>query len=209
MPKYHSFFVIIFLASTLVFGQEKNGNSSKKVYHVLFVGNSLTYINNLPELVKNQAALRGISVDYTLLAFPDYAIIDHWKDGKVQKLISSQNFDFVIIQQGPSSQNEGREMLLNDGQKYSELCQLNHAKLCYFMVWPALTYYHTFNKVIGNYSDAAKKNHALLLPVGKVWKTHFDDTSNFDYYGSDGFHPSLKGSQVAAKIIVENLFFSK
>ena len=208
MPNSRLIFYVLLLGWSLAFSQDKNKSYPNNVFHVLFVGNSLTYTNDLPELVKKVAASKGVSIDYELLAFPNYALVDHWNDGKVQKLITSKTFDFVVIQQGPSSQNEGRKMLLKDGKKYRELCQLNQAKLCYFMVWPALSYYHTFDKVIKNYSDAAKKNEAILLPVGLVWKTHFDDTGNFDYYGPDGFHPSLKGSQVAARVIVKNLFFS-
>lgn len=74
------------------------------------------------------------------------------------------------------------------------------------MVWPSLGYCYTFPKVIKNHNDAANKNDAILLPVGEVWKEHFDETDNFDYYGNDDFHPSLKGSQIAAEVIVEYLF---
>ncbi len=74
------------------------------------------------------------------------------------------------------------------------------------MVWPSRMYYHTFDGVIKNYTAAAEANNAVLCPAGQVWKTHFDQTNDFSYYGADGFHPSLKGSQVAAKVIFESLF---
>ena len=138
---------------------------------------------------------------------PDYAISDHWNDGQVQKEISENHYDFVIIQQGPSSQTVGREILIEYGEKYSVLCKNNHAKLCYFMVWPSLANYDTFDGVIKNYGEASQFNDAILFPVGKVWKAHFDSTGNFDYYATDGFHPSKKGSIIAAEIIVEYLFF--
>ncbi len=172
---------------------------------ILFIGNSLTYTNNLPELVKKNAKLRGVEVTTKMVAYPNYAIEDHWNDGRVQKLISSKKFDFVILQQGPSSQSAGRNMLIEFGKKYSHLCELSEAKLCYFMVWPSLTYYHTFDDVIKNHKDAASINKSILLPVGKVWKAYIDATKKNDYYDSDGFHPSLKGSHMAAKVIVEHL----
>jgi lysophospholipase L1-like esterase len=74
------------------------------------------------------------------------------------------------------------------------------------MVWPSRQYYNTFDAVIKNHEDAAAMSNALLAPVGLVWKTHFDSTQDFSYYGADNFHPSLKGSQVAAEDIVESLF---
>jgi len=180
-------------------------NASKTNINILFIGNSLTYTNNLPELVKKSAKLQGIEIDSKMIALPNYAIIDHWNDGEVQKLITSKKYDFVIIQQGPSSQNNGRNMLIEYGKKYSSICKLNNAKLCYFMVWPSLSYYHTFDGVIKNHKDAASINNSILLPVGEVWKDYFDRTDDFQYYSSDGFHPSLEGSQIAAKVIVEYL----
>jgi hypothetical protein len=74
------------------------------------------------------------------------------------------------------------------------------------MVWPSLHYYHTFNGVIESYTLAANATSSILCPVGEVWKSYFDETEDFSYYGPDGFHPSLKGSNVAAQVIYESLF---
>jgi len=186
--------------------QKFSDNVSNTKINILFIGNSLTYTNNLPELVKKSAKLKGIEIDTKIIAYPNYAIIDHWNDGQVQKLINSKKYDFVILQQGPSSQKDGRKILIEYGKKYSRLCEINDAKLCYFMVWPSLNNYNTFESVIINHIDAASINSAILLPVGKVWKYYFDKTNKFEYYSPDGFHPSLKGSQIAADVIVEYLF---
>ena len=186
--------------------QNFTDNDPKKPINILFIGNSLTYTNNLPILVKEKAKLKGKIIDFKMIAYPNYAIIDHWNDGEVQKLIASKKYDFVIIQQGPSSQNDGRKMLIEYGEKYSNLCTLNNAKLCYFMVWPSLSNYNTFDGVIKNYKDAALINNSILLPVGKVWKDYFDRTNDFQFYSTDGFHPSLEGSRIAAKVIAEYLF---
>ncbi|WP_339915890.1 SGNH/GDSL hydrolase family protein [Yeosuana marina] len=169
MNKYVTLFFILIVTCTSSCCQEEiKNNSSKKEFNILFIGNSLTYTNNLPELVKKKAELQGIKIDTKMEAFPNYAIIDHWNDGEIQKLISSNKYDFVIIQQGSSSQNNGREILIEYGEKFSDLCKLNNTKLCYFMVWPSLSNYHTFEGVITNYTDAASINNSILLPVGKV-----------------------------------------
>ncbi|KAA3636494.1 MAG: SGNH/GDSL hydrolase family protein [Bacteroidetes bacterium] len=198
------FFTLLVCSSTD--WQDSPDDLSKKSVRVLFVGNSLTYSNDLPSLVKKAARQKGVSIKTKMFAYPNYAIEDHWNDGVVQKEISRNNYDFVILQQGPSSQPPGRKMLMDYGKKFSYLCQEHDAQLCFFMVWPSLNYYHTFDGVIKNYKEAATMNNAVLCPVGEVWKAHFDSTENFDYYSFDGFHPSLKGSQVAAEVIVEHLF---
>lgn len=175
-------------------------------FKILFVGNSLTYFNNLPELVELEAASKDIDLKANSITKGNYAIVDHWADGIVQQEIKSQQYDFVVIQQGPSSQEEGYQMLMDGGKDYANLCEANDTQLAYFMVWPSRQYYYTFDGVIRNYTESAKANNALLCPVGKIWKEHFDVTNDFSYYGPDGFHPSLEGSKVAAEVIVKSLF---
>jgi len=207
MNKILTLFCLFIISFSDAYSQQTSSNkASKTKTSILFIGNSLTYTNNLPELVKKTAKQQGIKIDYKMIAFPDYSILDHWNEGEIQKLIATKNYDFVIIQQGPSSQINGRDMLFEYGKKYSSICKVNNAKLCYLTVWPSLNYYQSFDNVIKNYKDAALFNNAILLPVGHVWKDYFESTGNFQYYGSDGFHPSLEGSKIAAKTIVEYLF---
>ena len=188
------------------YNQTEDSDLENSDYNILFVGNSLTYSNDLPSLVKEKAQKIGINLGIKRIAKANYALIDHWDDGLMQKEIKTGLFDYIIVQQGPSSQPYGGQILLEYGQKIKILGNKYGAKLVYFMVWPSREYYHTFDGVIQNHERAATANEAILCPVGKVWKAHFDATNEFDYYGSDGFHPSLKGSTVAADVIVATLF---
>jgi hypothetical protein len=173
--------------------------------NILFIGNSLTYTNNLPDLVERLGEKANVNIKTQMLAKPNYALEDHWNEGKLQRLIKSGNFDFVVVQQGPSSQAEGRALLFDYGAKIQTLCQRHKSKLAFFMVWPARANYKTFDGVIRNHTEVAAKTNALLCPVGKVWKEHFEATNDFSYYGPDQFHPSPAGSQVAAEVIFTTL----
>ena len=175
-------------------------------YNVLFVGNSLTYVNFLPDLVKDKAAEIGITINTHMHARGNYALIDHWEDGEVQDLINSCEFDFVVVQQGPSSQPYGFQLLMQSGADFAAICNENGAELAFYMVWPSLTYFHTFDGVIANYTTAASANNAILCPVGTYWKAYIDETGDYSYYDFDGFHPTYLGSLVAAEVIVDSLF---
>ena len=200
-------FLLLF-AIIYSFGCLENSNSpnSKTIVKILFIGNSLTYTNDLPKLVRLKAKENGVIIKTKIIAKPNYAIVDHLSEGSIQKELQSKEYDFIIIQQGPSSQAEGRELLIESGKKINSLIKNTKTRLVYFMVWPSLNYYQSFSGVIKNHQDAARLNNTILCPVGEVWKAHFDATNNFDYYSPDGFHPSLKGSKVAAKVIVKTLF---
>ncbi|WP_299107002.1 SGNH/GDSL hydrolase family protein [uncultured Tenacibaculum sp.] len=176
---------------------------------ILFVGNSLTYYNNMPEILEYIAEESGVQIQTTSLCSPNYAIIDHLDSGKLQYLLKKQSFDYVIIQQGPSSQAQGKQMLLADGAKVKALCNESKAQLGYYMVWPSLQYYYTFDKVIENHTLAAQKNKALLFPAGVVWKKYNTYKSKTLLYDYDNFHPSKAGSFLAALTIFHTLYPKK
>jgi len=173
--------------------------------NVLFVGNSLTYFNDLPLLVEEVASQRGEKWETEMVALPNYALEDHWNDGKFQTMICENSYDYVVVQQGPSSQEDGKQMLLEYGALIKTLCESRDSKLAFFMVWPSRQYYHTFDGVISNYAGAAAATNSILCPVGQHWRSYFDTTGDYSYYGEDGFHPSRKGSEVAAEVIFESL----
>jgi hypothetical protein len=201
---FQPFRVLFTLLLTLVLLSSSQSPSPNEI-KILFVGNSLTYTNDLPILVATAAQKKGKLVTTEILAFPNYALEDHWNDGRVQTMIATGHYDYVIVQQGPSSQSNSRKMLLDYGQKFKNLCESNKSQLAFFMVWPAYVNYATFDGLIKNYTDAASETGSILCPVGKVWKQHFDETKDFGYYGPDMFHPSEKGSRVAAEVILNSL----
>ena len=168
---------------------------------MLFVGNSLTYSNDMPKIFEKISNDFGVSANGTSLCFPNYGLIDHWDQKTVQGIMAREHFDYVVVQQGPSSQPPGRKMLVDYNAKIKSLCLENDSNLAFFMVWPSKKYYHTFDGVILSHQYAAKENHALLFPVGQVWQNYEKKKNKENLYSEDGFHPSKAGSFLAALTI--------
>ena len=55
--------------------------SSKQPTRVLFIGNSFTARNDLPELIAQLAAARGVEMDYELLNIGGASLRTHWNKG--------------------------------------------------------------------------------------------------------------------------------
>lgn len=182
---------------------EKRADDSTSI-SILFVGNSLTYTNNLPFTVKSIGARHGKLIETEMIAVPNYALEDHWNDGVMQKLICEGSFDFIVVQQGPSSQADGREMLFEYGQRIKDACTSRGTQFAFFMVWPAKINYHTFDSVIKNYSDAASATQSLLCAVGSEFKK-LGEKGDYSFYSPDNFHPSEEGTRIAAEIIYRAL----
>jgi len=62
--------------------------SPGKAQKILFLGNSITCANNLPQILEYLAKDFDEPVQTTVLCFPNYALEDHWDDGKFQKIMS-------------------------------------------------------------------------------------------------------------------------
>jgi hypothetical protein len=82
-------------------------------YRVLFIGNSLTYFNDLPGTVSRLASSMPETFEVTSVAEPNFALIDH-VNGKSNALevIQSGDWDYVVLQQGPSSLALSRDTLI-------------------------------------------------------------------------------------------------
>lgn len=171
------------------------------ILKVLFVGNSLTYTNQLPELVKELGEQDGLEIKYTSLSFPNYALEDHWNAGKLQEELDKEEYDLVIAQQGPSALPESQELLLEYCKKFRKLCDAKKTKLALYMVWPSRSRFFDLDNVIYSYTHAAKKTKSLLCPAGLAWKNAWALDSSLALYGPDNFHPGIDGSVLAALTI--------
>lgn len=200
------FYLIIAL---FLFCCQTTENAAPTEIWVLYVGNSLTYTNDLPQLVQEIGTVEKVKINYKSLLFPNYSLEDHWKEGKVQQEIESGKYDFIVAQQGPSALPGSQVLLLEYTQKLADLCRKNKAKLALYMVWPSLTRSFDFDNVILSYTQAARKTASLLCPTGVAWQHVWQADPKMALYGNDGFHPSIKGSAVAAMVVYASLFQKK
>ena len=151
--------------------------------------------------MKQIAASDSVEMSYRSICFPNYALIDHWNDGNAQKEIQSGKYNFVIVQQGPSSQQEGRTYLVEWGLKFDSLCDKHRAKLVSYMVWPSKERSGDFGGVHDSYKLLADSAKAIFSPAGKAWQLVWEENPEFKLYSEDNFHPNYRGSLLAAMVI--------
>ncbi len=173
--------------------------------NVLFVGNSLTYTNDLPgmlEALVDSTAGGDRTID--AVTFPNFGLADHWVRGDAQRQIARGGWDIVAIQQGPSA-TEGRASLIEYAQLYGEEARRVSARVALYMVWPAQARFFDFDGVSQSHALAADSADGLLLPVGEAWRAAWSRDSTLALYGPDGFHPSPMATYLAALVIFEQV----
>jgi hypothetical protein len=208
----------------LVFASSALGQTVTK--RALFLGNSYTAYNNLPQLVADAAASAGDVLLFGSNTPGGYTLQGHSTNATSQALIATGTWDYVVLQeqsQAPSfplSQVEAQVFpfaaLLDDQIHAANPC----AETVFFMTWgrkngdasncatwpPVCTYAGMDSLLNLRYRMMAEANDAILSPVGAVWRyirTHYP---TLELYQSDESHPSAAGSYAAACSFYAALF---
>ncbi|MGH7553102.1 MAG: hypothetical protein ACREMQ_08765 [Longimicrobiales bacterium] len=176
-------------------------------HHVLLVGNSLTYGNSLPAIVEALADSAGVeTLCWGAVAFPDYALEDHWATGEARREIGRGIWEVVVLQQGPSSLPENRALLIEYTRRFSEEIRAAGGRPALYMVWPSVSRASDFDAVSASYAAAAQAVDGMLFPVGEAWRAAWRLDADIELYAGDGFHPNVTGSYLAALVMLQQLY---
>ena len=166
---------------------------------VLFIGNSLTAANGLPEIVEALSKSRGtVAVDATVITAGNFSLEDHWNHGNARAAVAHGRFSFVVLQQGPSALPESRVLLREYARRFAGEAGKAGARTALYMVWPAKARSRDFDAVSESYALAAQDVDGVLIPAGEAWREVWRRDPQTALYGNDDFHPSVLGSYVAA-----------
>lgn len=173
---------------------------------ILFIGNSLTYSNELPYMVRALADSAGEAPPVVeQVALPDYSLEDHWNDGRAARAIRGGCWNYVVLQQGPSSLAESRALLLDYAARFDALVRAQGGRSALFSVWPAASRRADFDRAIESYELAADQVNGVLLPAAAAWLEAWERGPGLNLY-ADGLHPAQAGSSLAALVITARLY---
>lgn len=196
---------------------------SKKV---LFIGNSYTNVNNLPNLIDQLAISAGNDLIHDSNTPGGYTFQAHSTNNTTLNKIASNNWDFVVLQEQsqipsfPPSQVATDcypyAAILNDSIRANNSC----TEPLFYMTWgrkngdasncgfypPLCTYAGMQDRLRTSYMELATNNKASVAPVGVAWETVRSLYPGIELYSPDESHPSLAGSYLAACVFYSSIF---
>lgn len=173
---------------------------------VLFVGNSLTYTFNLPRVIADLAkSIDETPLVYKTVAYPNYALEDHWYSG-IAADIEPHHWELVVMQQGPSSLPANAEHLRIWTIKLDSVAKAHGARSALYQVWPSSQFMGSFDAVRESYRNAAIAVDGMFIPAGEAWRTAWGYEGGFAFYGADGFHPSALATYMNALVHFEMIY---
>lgn len=171
---------------------------------VLFVGNSYLYTNNLPGAVQALAAARGVTIDATMRAEPDYSLSDHLRNRRLAPLLE-ESWDWIVLQQGPSALPDGRRDLVDSARRIAAQLKGKPMRIALMSAWPAQRHASMSLQAEASYREAAIAVEACVLPVASAWRIARAQANPPPLYEDDRLHPTSLGTLLSAMSVTRGL----
>ena len=195
--------------------------TSDSPLNVLFVGNSLTYFNNMPQQFEQIADEQGHHVTVDQHTPGGTGFVHHVANNTLYQKFRDQVWDYVILQPGsnespgfsyPIAETITRGKRLRDSIiKYSPCASIHYYEISYGIVnnTPAsFTQYQDRQTLIeNNLTQMAAETGIPFVPVGECFKASMEtDDSQFLWVNYGDIHPNAKGSYLAACSFFNGIF---
>ena len=193
--------------------------------HILFVGNSHTYVNNLPELFANLSESAGRPVVFDMSAPSSYSLMEHATNESTLAKISRGGWDYVVLQEQSQIPTIPfwRDSGMFPAARFLDSLVTSHGgSTAFYMTWgwklggtmiyqgdtsPHFRdYFEMQDSVTSTYVTIANELSALLSPVGMAWRRARILDTLVDLWQEDYCHATLKGTYLAACVFYCAIF---
>ncbi|MFN9596278.1 MAG: PKD domain-containing protein [Bacteroidota bacterium] len=207
----------------LILPNDSIAQAKKKV---LFIGNSYTAYNNLPQLVADVSLSAGDTVIFSSNTPGGYTFQGHSTDATTLALLSNGDWNHVVLQEQSQRPSFPISQVQSSVFPYARaLDSIAHAlnpcvQSVFYMTWgrkngdasncaawpPVCTYSGMDSLLRLRYMQMTQDNNAMVSPAGAVWSHIRNNLPGIELYQTDESHPSLAGSYATACAFYSVLF---
>ena len=194
--------------------------ASEPCTRVLFLGNSYTAVNDLPQTFADLAWSAHRRVEFGVQAPGGWTLADQADSPDTARLIAGTRWDFVVLQDQseiPSVESSRQTLMYPAARLLVPMIRAAGAVPIFFLTWAhrdgwsdgGVPGYSTMQRAIdAGYMFIASEQHAPVAPVGAAWSEVVNQESTPDLWQGDGSHPTTKGTYLAACVFYAVLFKS-
>ena len=184
---------------------------------VLFIGNSLTFFNDLPEVFAELARSGGHSVEVDMSAQGGQTLDGHATSRRTLEKLNDQRWNFVVLQEQsriPAIAAQRSEQMVPAARLLKSKGSESGAGTVLFLTWasraglPAAGFkdYAAMQAAIeAGYLEVASEIGAFVAPVGVAWQRALEGHPELELWQRDGIHPSPEGTYLAACVFYASL----
>jgi hypothetical protein len=159
----------------------------------------------IPFRIKEMAAYYGKAVAADFVVKGGALLEKHWKDGKALKLIETNHYDFVVLQDQSSVTLRNVETFRIYATKFDSVIKRSGAKTVLYMTWGYANRPQMGDTIQYEYNRLGKDLGALVAPCGLAWKIYFKNNPGKELHISDKSHPRREGVYLSATVLYQTL----
>ncbi len=208
------FSIIILMMSVAVTAMEtdngtppepiQNMHQGQGSYALLFMGNSHSSLNDLPDLVKtlietglpNSSAFATTAPGWRFLA-------DRLDDGVSHASLLSREWTHVILQAQKYSTSGLYDYPTDAAEEWIRRAKSQNALAVMFPEWPRRGNFEEGPRVHRLHLDIASREAACVAPIGLAWEASLARYPSLGLHASDGNHSNLTGALLTAYVLYE------
>lgn len=173
---------------------------------VLFIGNSFTARNNLPELIAQMAAARGKQLQHQLIQAGGASLRMHWNRGAAQQAIAQTRPAYVVLQEQSTLPLKNPQRFHENVRLFDQAIKAAGARMALYLTWARQNAPETQVAITEAYTAIGQELGAQVIPVGIAWQQFLSKNRAPVLHDKDQSHPSLAGSYLAACVFFAALF---
>lgn len=174
--------------------------------NVLFIGNSFTGRNDVPELIARLAAARGKELRHRLISAGGASLRMHWNKGDAAHAIRQTRYDFVVLQEQSTLPVKNAQRMHENIRLFDEVIRKSGAKTALYLTWARKQAPATQKAISEAYITIGAELGATVVPAGVAWEQYLREHKTPVLHDKDGSHPTLAGSYLAACVFLGVLF---
>jgi hypothetical protein len=196
-------------------GCEPGGASCTRIF---FIGNSYTYVNDLPTMFADLAWSGGHRVETGVQAHGGWTLADHNGTSVTEDALASSKWDLVVIQEQseiPSDKGLREFYMYPAAQDLVAKARNAGAQPIFFLTWAHRDGWPAYRmndhagmqtSIDEGYLFIAGQQHAEVAAVGFAWRSLVDRELNPGLWQDDGSHPTVKGTYLAACVFYASIY---
>ena len=172
---------------------------------VLFIGNSFTSRNQLPQLVASLVAPLHALRSATIYA-GGASLKRHWNAGLAQRALASQRWDRVVLQEQSTLPLKSPQRFHENVRLFAPVIAQHGATPLLYLTWSRASVPDAQRGLTHAVETIAREIGAGIVPVGMAWHAVRIADPDIALYDVDGSHPTPTGSYLAACVFAASLF---
>ena len=188
--------------------------------HVLFIGNSYTYVNDLPTRLHllSLAQSDGRVIEVSSVTVGAANLGNHWLNPAVKSAIAAGGNDFVVLQGQSIEPIVSTKNFHDYGLLLAGAAKDANAIPVFYETWArksgAPEYLESWSGgspdamqdlLLAGYATVTTDSGGKLAPVGEAFRIVWQTQPAIELYDPDGSHPSVAGTYLAACVFYDAL----